>query len=108
MEASGGSGEFTEVETNLHRVFEDAFRRRDAELESLGLKLQLEPVKRRDSGGLYSSSVEATLRWPDGDVHDVFFLQLVDQRRVVADVGEASSWLEDQLADSLANASRRN
>lgn len=93
-----------QVEERVHGLVRRGFDARRAELNALSLQVELDPVARRGEGTQYASSIEATLRWPDADVHDVIFFYIVEQGRLVIDVETIDSWIRDTIDASIADA----
>ena len=92
------------IEDQMRDLVRGSLEARRTDLEALGLQLELEPVARHGEGGSYASPIEATLRWPDGDVHDVIFFYVVQGGGLVVDVDSAASWITDVIDRSIAEA----
>jgi hypothetical protein len=93
-----------QIEERVHGLVRRGFDARRADLDALGLQVELDPVARRGEGTQYASSIEATLRWPDADVQDVIFFYVAEQGRLVLDVETIESWIRDTIDASIAEA----
>ncbi len=81
-----------------------AFDARRADLDALCLSVELDPIARHGKGSHYTSSIEATLRWPDANVHDVVFLNVVDQGRLVINMETIDLWIRETIDETIAEA----
>ena len=54
---------------------------RAAEFEDAGLRVELDPIHRSGNPASYTSYLEATIRYPDDDVHDILFFYITLEGR---------------------------
>jgi hypothetical protein len=93
--------EIRQVEEVLHGAISRAFDTRSARLRDAGLEVELNPISRSGEGSNYTSYVEATLRYADGDVHDVVFFYVAQEGRLVVDAASTSEWIRKTIDESL-------
>lgn len=98
------SDEVRRVEEALHGAVERALDARDVQLRDAGLVVELDPVSRSGGGPGYTSYVEATLRYANGDVHDVLFFYVAQEGRLVVDEASTSEWISRTVDESLGKA----
>jgi hypothetical protein len=102
MSSHSNSGEIKRVEEVLHGAVERELDSRSAQLRESGLTVELDPIRRSGEGSSYTSYVEVTLRYADGDVHDVVFFYVAQDGRLVVDEASTSEWISKTLDESLA------
>lgn len=96
--------EIRRVEEALHGAVERELDSRGVQLRDAGLTVELDPISRSGEGSGYTSYVEVTLRYADGDVHDVVFFYIARDGRLVVDEASTSEWITKTLDESLAKA----
>lgn len=96
--------EIARVEEALHSVVEQGLKSRSVQLRDAGLTVELDPISRSGEGSSYTSYVEVTMRYADGDVHDVVFFYVAQGGRLVVDEASTSEWITNTLDESLAKA----
>lgn len=82
-----------EVEEALHKTVQREFAARDAELKRAGLRPELDAIHRSGVEADYESYIEATLRFEEGDVHDVVFFHVARHGRLAIDPAVAADWV---------------
>jgi len=65
------------------------------------LRVELDPISRSGEGTNYASYIEVTLRYADGDVHDVVFFYVAREGRLVVDPTSMPEWIAKTIDDSL-------
>ena len=96
--------EIRRVEEALHGAVERELDARSVQLRDAGLTVEFDPISRSGEGSGYTSYVEVTLRYADGDVHDVVFFYVAREGRLVVDEASVSEWISKTLDESLAKA----
>jgi hypothetical protein len=96
--------EIRRVEEALHGAVKRQLDSRSEQLRDVGLTVELDPISRSGEGPGYTSYIEVTLRYADGDVHDVVFFYVAREGRLVVDETSASEWISKTLDESLAKA----
>jgi hypothetical protein len=104
MSSHSALDEIRRVEEALHGAVERQLDSRSEQLRDVGLTVELDPISRSGEGWGYTSYVEVTLRYADGDVHDVVFFYVAREGRLVVDETSASEWISKTLDESLAKA----
>jgi hypothetical protein len=100
------SDEIRQVEETLYGAVRREFDARSARLRGAGLLIELDPISRSGEGSNYTSFVEATLRYADGDVHDVVFFYVAREGRLVVDAASMSEWITKTIDESLEKVSK--
>lgn len=94
-----------QVEETLHGVLRREFDARSTEFRDAGLRVQLDPISRSGSGSNYKSFIEAIVRYPDHDVHDIVFFYVAWEGRLVADPTTMPEWITKTINESLSKES---
>lgn len=100
------SDEIRQVEETLYGAVRHEFDARNAQLRGAGLRIELDPISCSGEGSNYTSYVEATLRYADGDVHDVVFFYVAREGRLVVDAALMSEWITKTIDESLEKVSK--
>lgn len=93
--------EIHKVEETLHGVISHELNSRSAQLRTAGLQVDLDPICRSGAGTNYVSYIEATLRYSDGDVHDIVFFYVAQEGRLMVDATSMPQWITETLDESL-------
>lgn len=93
-----------DVEARLHEAVSSELQVRTPQLSAAALRAELKPVCRVGSGSKYASYIEATIWRADGEVHDVLFLYVAREGRVLVEIETAVAWFKEAIADSLGDA----
>ena len=97
--------EIHDVEETLYGVLRREFDARSTEFRDAGLRVELDPISRSGSGSNYVSFIEAIVRYPDDDVHDIVFLYVAREGRLVADPTTMPAWITKTVNESLSKES---
>lgn len=103
MSAHNSVDEIQQVEEALHGALSHEL---DARLRAAGLQVDLDPICRSGEGASYVSYIEATLRYADGDVHDIVFFYVAQEGRLMVDATSMSRWITETLDESLNKVAR--
>jgi hypothetical protein len=106
MSAHNAPDEIRRVEEALYGSIRHELDSRSAEFRHAGLQVELDPMSRSGEGPNYASYVEATLRYADGDVHDVVFFYVAREGRLVVDAKTMPEWITKTIDESLEKVSR--
>jgi|ERR1700686_4236083 len=106
MSAHNTLDEIHQVEETLHSVISHEFDSRSARLRAAGLQVDLDPICRSGKGTDYVSYIEATLRYADGDVHDIVFFYVAQEGRLMVDATSMPQWITETLDESLNKVAR--
>lgn len=101
---AGTSDEIRQVEETLYGAVRHELDAKSVQLQDAGLQTELDPISRSGDGSNYSSYVEATLRFADGDVHDVVFFYVAREGRLVVDAASMPEWITKTIDESLKKA----
>lgn len=93
-----------QVEETLHGVIKHELDSRGAEFCAAGLQVDLDPIYRSGEGSNYVSYVETTLRYADGDVHDIVWSGVPPLRWTRL----TTQWIIKTIDESLSKASETN
>lgn len=93
--------EIVELEERLHAVVGTTFSAAAPILADRSLRVELEPIHRHGEGSGYRSHIEAVVRYPDGDVHDILYLPIAEHGRVVIVDELAEAWVKETVAEIL-------
>lgn len=95
--------EIHQVEETLYGVISRELDARSAQLRTAGLRVDLDPICRSGEGTNYVSYIEATLRYADGDVHDIVFFYVAREGRLMVDAKSMLQWITKTIDESLSN-----
>jgi hypothetical protein len=93
--------EINKIEETLHGALSHELDSRSAQLRAAGLQVDLDPICRSGEGTNYVSYIEATLRYADGDVHDIVFFYVAQEGRLMVDPTSMPQWITGTLDESL-------
>ncbi len=97
--------EIHDVEEALYGVLKHEFDAKSTEFRDAGLRVQLDPISRSGSGSSYVSFIEAIVRYPDHDVHDIVFFYVAREGRLVVDPTTVPKWITKTIDESLSKES---
>jgi hypothetical protein len=97
--------EIQQVEETLHGVLRREFDARSTEFCDAGLRVELDPISRSGSPSNYVSFIEAVVRYPDNDVHDIVFFHVAREGRLVVDPATMPQWITETIDESLSKES---
>ncbi len=106
MSTPSSSDKIRQVEEALHGFIRRELDSRSAELQDVGLQADLDPICREGIGSSYISYIEATLRYANGDVHDILFFYVAREGRLLVDVEAMPQWITTTIGESLIKASK--
>jgi len=101
MSAHNTVDEIHRVEETLHGAVSHELDSRSAQLRAAGLQVDLDPICRSGEGTNYVSYIEATLRYANGDVHDIVFFYVAQDGRLVVDATSMPQWIIETINESL-------
>jgi hypothetical protein len=94
--------EIHKIEETLRDAISHELDSRSAQLRAAGLQVELDPICRSGDGTNYVSYIEATLRYADGDVHDIVFFYVAQDGRLMVDAPSMTRWIATTLDESLS------
>jgi hypothetical protein len=106
MSTHSTSDEIRQVEETLHGILRHELASRCAEFCDAGLRVVLDPISRSGKGSNYVSFIEATVRYPDNDVHDVIFFYVAREGHLVVDAAVMPREIGEVVDESLGKASK--
>jgi len=106
MSGHSAPDEIRQVEETLYGAVRRELDSKGAELRDAGLRIELDPISRSGDGPNYTSYVEATLRYQDGDVHDVVFFYVAREGRLVVDAASMPEWITKTIDESLRKVAK--
>lgn len=106
MSAHNASDEIRQVEETLYGLIRRDLDSRSAEFHDIGLRVELDPISRSGEGSNYASYIEATLRYANGNVHDVFFFYVAREGRLVVDTASMPGWITRTIDGSMDKLKR--
>lgn len=105
MSTHNTQDEIHQAEEALQGVLRREFDTRSTEFRDAGLRVQLDPISRSGSGSNYVSFIEAIVRYPDDDVHDIVFFYVARDGRLVVDPTTMPEWITKTIDESLSKES---
>jgi hypothetical protein len=106
MSTHSASDEIRQIEEKLYSILKHELASRCAEFRNAGLRVVLDPISRSGKGSNYASFIEATVRYPDNDVHDVIFFYVAREGHLVVDAAVMPREIGEVVDESLAKASK--
>jgi hypothetical protein len=106
MSSHSVSDEIRQVEETLYGAVRQELDSRNSQLRDAGLRAELDPISRSGNGSSYTSYIEATLRYQDGDVHDVVFFYVAREGRLVVDAASMPEWVTKTIDESLEKVAK--
>jgi hypothetical protein len=106
MSTRSAPDEIRRVEEALYGAVKREFDSRGEQLRDAGLTVECDPISRSGEGSNYTSYVEVTLRYSNGDVHDVVFFYVAQEGRLVVDEASTSGWISKTVDESLGKTTK--